>query len=117
MELSIHPIGDALLVRLEEQRLDAAVAISFKEAMRSAAVHPGTPVMLDMSRIDFMDSSGLGAIVGVMKLLGPDRPLELCGLTGTVAKLFRLTRMDSVFKLHDRVPEPNADSGAQRIAG
>lgn len=117
MELTIRPYGNSLLVRLEEDRLDAAVAISFKEAMRSAAAEPGAPVLLDMSRINFMDSSGLGAIVGVMKLLGPDRPLELCCLTGTVAKLFRLTRMDSVFQLHDRVPDPDSVASPRRIAG
>ena len=34
------------------------------------------------------------------KLLGPDRVLELSGLTPTVEKVFRLTRMDSIFTIH-----------------
>ena len=57
-------------------------------------------VVLDMSRVAFLDSSGLGAVVAVMKLLAPDRKLELSGLTPTVEKVFRLTRMDSIFTIH-----------------
>ena len=34
------------------------------------------------------------------KLLGPDRTLELAGLTATVEKVFRLTRMDTIFTIH-----------------
>jgi len=41
----------------------------------------------------------------VMKALAPDRKLELSGLTATVQKVFRLTRMDSVFTIHDQVPD------------
>jgi len=37
------------------------------------------------------------------KLLAPDRKLVLAGLTPTVDKVFRLTRMDSVFELHGDV--------------
>jgi anti-sigma B factor antagonist len=60
--------------------------------------------------VHFLDSSGLGAVVGVMKLLAPERRLELAGLTPTVAKVFRLTRMDSVFTIHPALAEglPNA---------
>jgi anti-sigma B factor antagonist len=40
----------------------------------------------------------------VKKLLGPDRPLELAALTPTVEKVFRLTRMDSVFTIRTTAP-------------
>lgn len=104
MEVSTRQIGEALVIQPMEPRLDAAVAISFKEAVRNATQSDGAPVILDMSRVEFLDSSGLGAVVAVMKMLGGDRPLELAGLTPAVAKVFRLTRMDSVFTLHDTAP-------------
>jgi anti-sigma B factor antagonist len=62
-------------------------------------------VVLDMSNVGFLDSSGLGAVVAVMKALGPIRRLELSGLSPTVEKVFRLTRMDSVFIIHKTLPE------------
>ena len=81
--------------------IDAAAAVPFKAAMRSLVETPTPRVVLDMSKVTMIDSSGLGAIVSAMKHLGPDRPLELSGLTEHVAAVFKLTRMDSVFTIHD----------------
>lgn len=104
MQMTVGEAGDALVIELCETRLDAAVAIQFKDAIRSATAHGGSPVILDLSKVEFMDSSGLGAIVGAMKLLGPERPLEIAALSPSVRKVFRLTRMDTVFRIHDSSP-------------
>lgn len=100
MELEVELRDGLMLVRVMEDRIDAAVAIQFKDRMREVLVDAPARVMLDLERVGFLDSSGLGAVVAVMKLLGPDRRLELAGLTPTVQKVFRLTRMDSIFIIH-----------------
>jgi len=105
VDISTHRSGPALVLTIQDSRVDAAVAIDFKEAVRNAAeMESGSPVILDLSQVTFLDSSGLGAVVAVMKLLGSDRPLQLAGLTPPVAKVFRLTRMDSVFTIHAHAP-------------
>lgn len=113
MQLTTRNAKDFLAIRVEEARIDAAVAIEFKEAVRAAAQGAAqgedTPVILDLSQVTFLDSSGLGAIVAVMKLLAPARALELAGLTPPVARVFRLTRMDSVFTIHPVPPGTAAD--------
>lgn len=105
----------ALIVRVQQARLDAAIAIEFKEEMRKAtsACSAASPVVLDLAQVTFLDSSGLGAVVAVMKLLAPERRLELAGLTPAVEKVFRLTRMDRVFVIHP----PAGDGGSMRHAG
>ncbi len=110
MELGIETRGDLLIVRVMEDRIDAAVAIQFKDRMRDVLVDAPARVVLDLQQVGFLDSSGLGAVVAVMKLLGPDRRLELAGLTPTVQKVFRLTRMDSVFIIHPAVPDALRDA-------
>lgn len=112
MNLSTEITGDTLVARLGEARLDAAIAIRFKDRMREIAAAAPPRVILDLSTVTFLDSSGLGAIVAVMKALLPERRLELAGLTPNVAKVFRLTRMESVFVIH-----PSAAEGALRHAG
>lgn len=104
MELLATPLPDGLLVSVQAERIDAAGAIRFKDDMRAVLPRGGGPVLLDLSRVRFLDSSGLGAVVAVMKLLGPDRRLELACLTPSVQKVFRLTRMDTVFTIHDALP-------------
>jgi anti-sigma B factor antagonist len=105
MNISSRPEGDALILRVDEARVDAAVAIQFKGAVMEATKQAGSRVILDMSQVEFLDSSGLGAVVAVMKLLAPATQLELAGLTPIVAKVFRLTRMDQVFAIHATAEE------------
>ncbi|EEW26661.1 STAS domain-containing protein [Rhodobacter ferrooxidans] len=105
MDLKAEQRGDLLIVTAMGDRIDAAGAIQFKDRMREITEAPTRRVLLDLSRVSFLDSSGLGAVVAVMKALGPDRKLELAGLTPTVQKVFRLTRMDSVFTIHPAVPD------------
>ena len=110
MELRVERSGDPLVVQVMEDRIDASVAIQFKDRMREILVEAPSRVMLDLSRVAFLDSSGLGAVVAVMKLLGPGTSLELSGLTPTVQKVFRLTRMDSVFTIHASLPDAMRDA-------
>lgn len=111
MELVAKKQGDLLLVKVLDDRVDAACAIQFKEKMRDLATRAPRRVVLDMSRVTFLDSSGLGAVVAVMKLLGPEHQLELAALTPTVEKVFRLTRMVSVFVIHASLPDGLRDAG------
>lgn len=101
-ETTTYP--DLIVVHLRESRIDAAGAIDFKERMREYTQDAGLRVVLDLSQVGFIDSSGLGAVVAVRKSLGPNRQLELAGLTPAVQKVFRLTRMDSVFPIHADIP-------------
>ena len=111
MEVSVQETADCLVVTVLEPRIDAASAIQFKETMRPLAGKGSGPVVLDLSRVEFLDSSGLGAVVAVMKLIGPNRKLELAGLTPNVDKVFRLTRMDSVFTIHAGIPHGQRNAG------
>lgn len=99
MQMTASEIGDALVVVVEERRIDAAVAVRFKDRMQELTRTPHNRVILDLGRVDFLDSSGLGAVVGSMKLLGRNRQLDLAALTPTVDKVFRITRMDRVFRI------------------
>lgn len=96
--------GARVLTALD-QRIDAAGAIRFKDNLHAACDGAGPRVILDLSRVEFLDSSGLGALVAVRQLIGPDRRLELAALTPPVARVMRLTRMDTVFTIHARATD------------
>lgn len=104
MELSAQLLPEGLVIRVAEDRIDASGAIQFKDRMREMVGGSTPVVILDLSQVAFLDSSGLGAVVSVLKMIGPDRKLELSGLTPTVEKVFRLTRMDTIFTIHPSLP-------------
>ena len=103
MELRSDQFPDRLLVTVLGKRIDAASAIQFKDQMRALTADAPNRVILDLEQVEFVDSSGLGAIVASMKQLAPDQKLELAALSPTVDKVFRLTRMDTVFTIHKSV--------------
>lgn len=103
MDLTTETTSAGLVLRIVGSRIDAAGAIDFKEAVRAATDTPGSPVILDLGNVTFLDSSGLGALVAVMKFLGADRPLHLAAVQPNVAKVLRLTQMDRVFTIHPDV--------------
>ena len=105
MDLSSQVNGDTLVVTVNEPRIDASVAIQFKDRMREDTEQVAGRVVLDLGKVDFIDSSGLGAIVAAMKQLGAQHRLELSDLNENVDKVFRLTRMDTVFRIHTSVGE------------
>ncbi len=100
MQLDYNDIRDLRIITVGENRIDAAVAITFKDRMRELCEDGPDRVLLDMAQVGFIDSSGLGAVVASMKQLGKDKALELAGLSPAVRKVFQLTRMDTVFIIH-----------------
>jgi len=115
MQLETTTRNDALIVTALMPRIDAVIAIQFKDDMREVSMDGPARVVLDLTSVNFIDSSGLGAIVATMKLLAPDQSLELAALSENVDKVFRLTRMDSVFAIHSDVEAAFTD--AETIIG
>ncbi len=101
MEIETQTCANTLCLTIVADRIDAAGVIHFKDRVLAEIEAATSPrVILDLNQVGFVDSSGLGGIVSIMKHLGTDKRLDLCALTPTVTKVFRLTRMDSVFHIY-----------------
>ena len=103
MQLTVMEAGDTQILRVEEARIDSAVAIQFKDAVRARVSPRARRVVLDLGQVDFIDSSGLGAVVAAMKAMDDGQQLDLAALQPTVDRVFRLTRMDTIFVIHESV--------------
>lgn len=63
-------------------------------------------IIADLREVDFLDSTGLGALVGSLKRLREqDGSLELVTGAGKIPQLFRITGLIRVFALHQSVLE------------
>jgi anti-sigma B factor antagonist len=72
MRLETKNEGKVLVVRSLENRMDAKVAVDFKTEMFRFIDQGNKLIVLSIANVDFIDSSGLGAIVSVLKLIGHD---------------------------------------------
>ena len=111
MALSSKYLGKVLIVTAHMAHINAAVAIQFKDEIRAEIDDHAQHVILNLAEVQSIDPSGLGAIVASVKQLKGNRKLDLAGLTPTVAKVFQLTRMDTVFKIHTCGDEAMSNDG------
>lgn len=102
MELkSIIEDNNTLVIELKEDNLDASNVREFKDAVQ-ALIHEQTQVVLDMTAVKFVDSSGLGALISCLRLLNTRRgDFKLCAMSKPVRALFELMRMHRVFNIYD----------------
>lgn len=81
------------------RRLDASVAVVFKQEILSFIEQSKHGILLDFSHVDFIDSSCLGALVSILKALNGRGELALCSLNSNIQNMFKLTRMDRIFTI------------------
>ncbi len=99
MQLEDKNVGDILIVKPLEKRIDASSSTDFKGKMVDWINGGNHRIVLNLSEVDFIDSSGLGAMVSSLKSIGNNGDLVICGIRDTVMSLFRLTRMNRVFQI------------------
>jgi anti-sigma B factor antagonist len=99
MQISDKKIGEILVIKPLEKRIDASIATDFKGRMMDWINAGNKRILLDLAEVEFVDSSGLGSIVSSLKTMGSEGDLAICGIKETVMNLFRLTRMNRVFQI------------------
>jgi anti-sigma B factor antagonist len=92
-------VGPVLIAKILESRISADIAPSFKEDLIHYITTGNRKIVLDMSDVTFIDSSGLGALIASLKIFGNDGELVLCGARDAVENMFKLTRMNKVFRM------------------
>ena len=99
---TVHELG-ATVVRPGVDRLTASNAKVFKDDIAALIESGVSELVIDFTDVSFMDSSGLGALVGVLKKVGNRGDLVVCGLSAAVEQMFRICRMDRVFNIYQDV--------------
>ncbi|MFQ5636904.1 MAG: STAS domain-containing protein [bacterium] len=105
MQIEDRKEGDVLVAKVLDNRLDARIAVEFKEKMKDFINGGANNIVLNLSEVDFIDSSGLGAIVSSLKVLGRNGDFVISGTSDTVSTMFKLTRMDKVFRMFNSEDE------------
>ena len=80
-----------------------------------AEVAAGDPVLLDFSRVDYINSTGIALIVGVLaRARAQSRPVSACGLSEHYREIFEITRLSDFMTILADGPVPAADNGGTR---
>jgi len=104
--MRIHLVREGTVVRLSFRgcdAIDSANAAEVKtEALRLLGDAPD--VVVDLTGVDFLDSAGVGVLVGLFKhaRLRGGRA-RFCGLTPGVRSVLELIQLDRIFEIYDDV--------------
>jgi len=99
MQIALEKVGDVAVAVVPVEELDASNAGEFKRDIASA-LETNAKLVLDLSRLRFVDSSGLGAFISCLrKLNAKGGDLKLCGMSKQVRAVFELVRMHRVFDI------------------
>ncbi len=101
MEIAVDKIGDVAFAVIPVEELDASNAGEFKRDI-APLLEAYTKLVIDLGRLRFVDSSGLGAFISCLrKLNAKGGDLKLCGMSKQVRAVFELVRMHRVFDILD----------------
>ena len=100
MEIAVDNIDSVAVATVPVDELDASNAGEFKRDM-APVLQANTKLVLDLSRLHFVDSSGLGAMLSCLRQLSAKSgDLKLCGMSKQVRGLFELVRMHRIFDIY-----------------
>ena len=106
MNMSIEQRGGAVLLAVQEERLDAHNSSELKAQMLKLFEEGKNNLVIDLQAVRFVDSSGLGALVsGFKNASSRNGSLKLSGLQLQVKSMFELTRLHRVFEIFTDVDE------------
>ena len=105
MEMKTWKADDVFVVQPLVKRIDSATATDFKATMIDYINGGNMRIVLNLSNVDFIDSTGLGMIISTLKSLGRDGIMTICCLSDIVKSLFSLTRMNRLFEISPSVEE------------
>ena len=100
MAIASERLGDVTVAALPMDELDASNSADFKREL-APLLDATTKLVLDLSRLRFVDSSGLGAFISCLRQLnakGGD--VKLCGMSKQVREVFELVRMHRIFDIY-----------------
>jgi len=110
MELSLTSRAEGEFEIIEVGgEVDVYTAPKLREAIVAAVDAGHTRLLIDVQKVEFLDSTGLGVLVGALKRVRADGgSLDIVCTQERILKIFEITGLDKVFGLHTSIEDAQA---------
>ena len=107
MELSLTSRAEGEFEIIEVGgEIDVYTAPKLREAIVAAVDAGHTNLIIDVQKVEFLDSTGLGVLVGALKRVRADGgSLDIVCTQERILKIFEITGLDKVFGLHTTIED------------
>ncbi|MBJ7450173.1 MAG: STAS domain-containing protein [Parachlamydiales bacterium] len=93
-------INGTLIITVTEKRFDAVSSGPITSNLQKKVQEGQSNIVLNLKNVQFMDSTGLGCLVSLFKVIGKNGSLTLCHMTDAVKDLFSQTHLNTIFKIY-----------------
>ena len=94
--------GDGATTVAVEGEIDVYTAPKLRDKITELVGDGVYHLVIDMERVEFLDSTGLGVLVGgLKKVRAHDGSLQIICSQERLLKIFRITGLAKVFTIHD----------------
>ena len=105
MQIATTPGSDRYVIAASGE-VDLASSPELDTAIIAAIKFGSSSLVIDLTDVSFMDSSGLGVIVrGLKRCREADKDLDLVITNERVLKVFGITGLDQVIPIHDSIED------------
>lgn len=105
MKIQNSQAGDVTTVQIDD-RLEADTVQEFRDTMLQLASKGKIKIVLDLGKVSFIDSSGLGCCVSVLRQFRQnDGDIKLACIMDSIRPLIEIVRLHRVFDIYDSVEE------------
>lgn len=105
LSLATRTEGDHTVVEVVGE-IDVYTAPKLREAFIDLVAQGSYQLVIDMEQVEFLDSTGLGVLVGGLKRVrAHDGTLRLVCSQERILKIFRVTGLTKVFPIHASLDE------------
>ena len=105
LSLETREAGDRTVVAVGGE-IDVYTAPKLRDKITELVNSGHHTLVIDMEKVEFLDSTGLGVLVGGLKRVrAHDGSLELVCTQERILKIFRITGLTKVFGIHDSIEE------------
>lgn len=101
MNLETRKEGQVIYLKILEKSLDSNISTNFKGRVIDLINQGNRKFIINLSHVDFIDSSGLGCIISILKTLSLNNGhLSICEAKTPVLTLLSITRLDRVLQTY-----------------
>jgi anti-sigma B factor antagonist len=110
-DLTEEPLDDKSVVLRVQGEIHASTAPEFSERLNDSIATGRTGVILDLTGVEFIDSTGLSVLLnGLRRVTRVRGSMVLACANPTVLRLFEITKLDSTFEIL-----PSCDEAIERL--
>jgi len=105
--LKTEKINNVVVVSFEDtDKFNALISEPVKTELNSFFNKPNTKLILNLGEIKFIDSSGFGVFLSVMKTANNNYGFfKICNISNEVMELFKLLQLHNVFEIYNNLDD------------